>query len=410
VEPSPIEVRSCTQDDWDTVVRIDELAFGYTYEGDATLAAEMAVFEIERTQLGTLDGEPAGITSAYTMRMTVPGGEVPVAGVTWVGVKPTLRRRGVLRALMTAQLADVHERGEPVAALFASEPGIYGRFGYGSASTQLTMTVRRGDGALVAPADDGLSATIVAAAQALQPMAQVYDSVRSYRAGMPTRDKLWWDRTIDDQPSQRSGASELRALVVEDTDGARAYALFNAKQNFSSGSGENVLEVHEALSADAAASGLLWRTLLSMDLMGSVVVRRLPSDDVLLHQLRDLRRSRPELRDGLYVRLVDLPASLLARDYRGSWTGVVEVDDALCPWNAGRWRMTLGPGDAAVERTALEPDVSLDVRELGGAYLGAASLVARAGAGLVVEHSPGAVAGLSAALRFEPAPFCPTGF
>ncbi len=408
--PSPIGVRTCTTDDWATLVRIDELAFGYTYEGDPTLAAEMAVFEVERTHLADLDGQPAGITSAYTMRMSVPGGEVPIAGVTWVGVVPTLRRRGVLRALMTAQLADVHRRGEPVAALFASEPGIYRRFGYGLASTHITMTVRRGDGSLTAPDDAHLTARILAAPEALPSLAEVYDAVRASRAGMPARDKLWWERIIDDQPSHRSGASELRALVVRDRDAASGYALFTAKANWAGGSAENVVEVREALSADAAASGLLWSTLLSMDLVGSVVVPRISVDDRLLHQLVDLRRARPELRDGLFVRVVNLPAALLARSYAGSWSGVVEVADSTCPWNAGRWRLALGPGDAAVERSDLQPDLSLDIGELGGAYLGGGALVARAQAGFVDEHTPGAVAALASALHHEPAPFCATGF
>lgn len=410
MQASDLTVRTCTEDDWPTILRIDELAFGYTYEGDPSITAEMAVFELDRTLLATVDGEPAGITSAYSMRMSVPGGELPFAGVTWVGVVPTLRRRGVLRALMAAQLAEVHARGEPLAALFASEPGIYGRFGYGSASTQVALTVRRGDGGLDAPLDAGLSATIRTAPEAVESMATVYEAVRAVRAGVPARDKLWWERCIDDEPAHRKGASELRALVVGDFGGARAYALFTAKENWASGSAENEVEVREALSADAAASGLLWRTLLSFDLVGSVSVRRLAPDDALLHQLRDLRRARPELLDALYLRLVDLPAALLARDYVGSWSGVLEVTDSGCPWNAGSWRLALGPADATVERTELEPDITLDVRELGAAYLGAGSLVARAAAGLVLEHSVGAVAGLSAAMRFEPAPFCPAGF
>jgi predicted acetyltransferase len=410
VQSSAIEVRPCTEDDWSTIVRIDELAFGYTYEGDPTLASEMAVFELARTQLATLDGEAAGITSAYTMRMSVPGGEVPFAGVTWVGVVPTLRRRGVLRSLMAAQLADVHARGEPMAALFASQPGIYGRFGYGSASKQVTLTVRRGEGELDAPVDAGLSARIVRAPDALEEMAEVHDAVRAGRPGVPVRDKLWWERCIEDQPSQRAGSSELRALVVRDGAGARAYALFAGKHGFSEGFADDSVEVRESLSADAAASGRLWGTLLSMDLVGSVSVRRLPSDDALLHQLRDLRRARAQVRDGLYVRLVDLPAALVARTYLGSWSGVVDVADVHCPWNAGRWRLVLGPAGSAVERTDARPDVALDVRELGGAYLGGASLVARAAAGFVTQLTPRAVAALSAAMRHEPAPFCPTAF
>jgi predicted acetyltransferase len=411
VPDSSLLVRTCTAADWPTVQRVDELAFGYTLDDDPSAADEAALLEMERTHLATLDGVPAGVTSAYTMRMSVPGGgELPYAGVTWVGVVPTMRRRGVLRALMSAQLADVHQRAEPIAALFASEPGIYGRFGYGSSTQQVTLTVRRGATDLDAPMDASLSARIVAAPDAADLVAQVYDEARARRAGAPVRPKHWWERCIDDPPSRRDGASELRALVVGDDGGARAYALFSTKGEWPTGSAEGVIDVREVAALDAAAAGLLWRTLLDTDLVTSVSIRRLPTDDVLLHLLRDPRRPRPEVRDGMYLRLVDLPVALLARSYVGSWSGVVDVLDTLCPWNAGRWRLTLGPGDAAAERTDDEPDVSLDVRELGGAFLGGGSLVARAAAGMVAEHTSGAVAGLSAALRYEPAPFCPFGF
>jgi predicted acetyltransferase len=133
-------------------------------------------------------------------------------------------------------------------------------------------------------------------------------------------------------------------------------------------------------------------------------------DDMLLHQLVDARRARPEVRDGLYARLVDLPAALSARSYAATWSGVVEVADQLCPWNEGRWRLDLGQNDASVQRTDDDPDIALDVAELGGAYLGGVRLAARAAAGLVTECSPGAVRGLSLAFEHELAPVCPFGF
>src|SRR5204863_2332470 len=172
-------------------------------------------------------------------------------------------------------------------------------------------------------------------------VAQVYDTVRCERPGMPARTHDWWLACVDDPPSQRSGASELRGLLVADAQRTRAYALFSAKEGWANGSAEGVVTVREALAADAAASGLLWATLLSTDLVGSFELRRLAPDDLLLHQLVDARRARPELRDGMYLRLGDLPAALSARRYATRWSGVVEVSDATCPWNAGRWRLDL---------------------------------------------------------------------
>jgi predicted acetyltransferase len=404
-------VRLCTAADWPTVRRVDEIAFSYTWDPQSSTIPEDDHLEIERTHLASVDDDPVGIASAYTMRVSTPGGgELPMAGVTWVGVLPTHRRRGVLTELMREQLLDVHRRGEPVAGLFASEPGIYGRFGYGHAVPQVHMTVRRGATALRAPDAAGLQARIVPVAEVERAVAEVYDAVRCERAGMPARPHDWWLATVDDPPSQRSGASELRALLVSDGARTRAYALYSAKEEWANGSAEGVLTVREALAADAAASGVLWSTLLSTDLIGSFELRRMAPDDVLLHQLVDPRRARPELRDGMYLRLVDLPTALSARAYATTWSGVVAVSDALCPWNEGRWRLDLGNDETSVQRTEDEADVELDVAELGATYFGGVALAARANAGFVRERTPGAVRSLSTALRHEPAPVCPFGF
>ncbi len=404
-------VRLCTAADWPLVRRVDEVAFSYTWDPESSTIPEDEHLEIERTHLASVDDEPVGITSAYTLHVAVPGGgELPMAGVTWVGVVPTHRRRGVLTALMREQLAEVHRRGEPVAGLFASEPGIYGRFGYGHAVPQVYATVRRGATELRRPDPVGLTARIVTAAESEKDVAQVYDAVRSVRAGMMARPHDWWLACVDDPPSQRSGASELRALLVADAERTRAYALYSAKEEWANGSAEGVLTVREALAVDPAAGGLLWSTLLATDLIASFEVRRMAPDDMLLHQLVDARRARPELRDGMYLRLVDLPAAMSARSYAARWSGVVEVTDAYCPWNAGRWRLDLGPDDAAVQRTDDDADVALDVAELGGAFLGGVRLAPRAAAGLAQEITPGSVRSLSLALEHDLAPACPFGF
>jgi predicted acetyltransferase len=410
--PAPF-VRLCTAADWPVVRRVDELAFSYTWDPASTTLPDEDQVEIERTHLAFVDDVPVGIASAYTLRVSTPGGgELPMAGVTWVGVLPTHRRRGVLSALMQEQLADVHRRGEPLAGLFASEPGIYGRFGYGQAVPQVFATVRRGSTELRAPDPVGLHVRIVAAgeAQVEAAVGQVYDCVRQQRPGMAARPHDWWVACVDDPPSQRAGASELRALLVGDGERTRGYALFTAKEDWENGSAEGTVTVREALAADPAAGGLLWSTLLSTDLIGSFEVRRMAPDDLLLNQLVDARRARPELRDGMYLRLVDLPAALSARSYAAPWSGVVQVSDAWCPWNAGRWRLSLGPDDASAQRTDDEPDIELDVAELGGAYLGGVGLAARMAAGFVHERTSGAVGGLSTALRHELAPVCPFGF
>jgi predicted acetyltransferase len=402
-------VRHADADSWPDIRQVDEFAFGYTWD-DATGVDERAVLELDRSLL-VYDGEtPVGLAMAHSLSLSVPTGrEVPVAGVTWVGVVPTHRRRGVLTALMKEQIADVHRRGEPVAALFASESGIYGRFGYGRVNDFYSLEVKRGHGELNGPVDPALRVRLTDPADARAAVDQVYSAVRSVRAAVPARDELWWKRCITDPPSERGQSSALRVAVVEDDASARAYAIFSSKHKWVDGSGENEIAVRESLSVDGAAATALWSMLFSVDLTAEVRVN-VATDDVLLHILTDLRRAQPRLRDGLYARLVDLPTALAARTYDRAWDGVLEITDAIAPWNAGRWQVSLGPEGATCARTDLAPDLAMDVSELGGAYFGGVSLLPRAEAGRVIERRPGAMSGLSGALVHEPGPYCTYSF
>jgi predicted acetyltransferase len=175
--------------------------------------------------------------------------------VSWVGVLPTHRRRGVLGALMDFQLGSVHDAGrEPIAVLWASEPQIYGRFGYGLASHHWSMTVPRSATALSrdTPADPELRLRLVPAGD-WKATAGVYDEVRTRRPGMLGRDDRWWARAVRDLPALRNGASALRCVVAEDGLGVRGYARYSTKQHFDENFGSGRVDVREVLAVDPAA-------------------------------------------------------------------------------------------------------------------------------------------------------------
>jgi predicted acetyltransferase len=172
--------------------------------------------------------------------------------------------------------------------------------------------------------------------------------------------------------------------------------------------------VRELHGTDPAASAALWADLLSRDLLSKVIAVQRPVDDPLLHQLADTRRARTTLADCLWLRLVDLPAALRRRRYACPIDLVIEVTDDLLPANAGRWRLAAGgladQGVPRCERSTADADVTLDVSALGAAYLGGTRLGGLARAGLIVEHRPGAVAALSTAMSWDPAPWTPSNF
>jgi predicted acetyltransferase len=121
------QIRPVTEHELPAFSYVDEQAFNGRPDNERQRANWLARLELDRT-LGAFDGTTlAGITGVYSFRMRVPGAMAAVAGVSMVAVLPSHRRRGALTGLMRRQLADIADRGEAVAALFASETPIYGR-------------------------------------------------------------------------------------------------------------------------------------------------------------------------------------------------------------------------------------------------------------------------------------------
>jgi predicted acetyltransferase len=421
----PYPIRPVSADEFDGFHAVDMHAFHGSPLTGEDRELTLARLEFDRT-LAAFDGEaPAGIAGAYSFQLTVPGAvTLPAAGVTWVAVLPSHRRRGVLTSLMRRQLADIRERGEPVAVLWASEATIYSRYGYGRAMWHADLTLYRGEGAMArqVPIDGSLRLRIVDPAAVMSELAKVYEAVLPSRPGFIARNEAWWRSAVFDPADDRQGASPLHCLLAEDDGGPRGYALYSGVNSWDAETSlpDGVVTVRELVCADPAASASLWADLLGRDLTTEFRVRRRPVDDPLLYQLADPRRARPRLKDALWARIIDVPGALAGRRYSAPVDTVIEVRDDPMPSNAGRWRLTTadraaedgsGLEASCVPAAASAPtDVALDITELGAAYLGGTRLGALAGAGLVAERRAGAVRRLSAAMSWDPSPWCPVSF
>lgn len=417
----PYPIRPIADSELTAFRAVDEHAFlgGPDREGDMALLRRL--FETDRS-LAAFDpalpasAGPVGVTGVYSFGMCVPGAIVPTAGVSYVAVLPTYRRRGILRSLMRRQLTDIAAGDEPIAALWASETPLYGRYGYGRASTHAAFKFRRAEGDLAptAPADPSLRLRLTEPAAAVTELAKVHDTVLAAQPGFFTRNDAWWDRLVKDPEEDRNGFSPLRCVLAEDDSGPRGYSLYRTQGRWEEDTfiPDGLLVVVELMAADPAAGAALWRDQLSRDLVTQVIARLRPAADPVLFQLLDPRRARPQLTDGLWVRIIDLPRALCARAYSRELDVVLEVSDELLPGNRGRWRLrTAGPaGSTSCEPAAGPADIALDVRELGAAYLGGTRIGTLAAAGLVTELRPGALAPLSAAMSWDPAPWCPRIF
>jgi predicted acetyltransferase len=390
-------------------------AFVSPYNAEDLVELDRLVREPDR-MLGAFDGDRhVGSAFAYSFEMTVPGGTVPTAGVSGVAVLPSHRRRGILSALMRRQLADIAAGDEPVAALFASEAPIYGRFGYGMAAAEYDFRISRSDarGLLADEGSSKLTLSLARPREAIEQMQAVYDEICPSRPGMMARNEQWWQAQTADPEFARNGRTPLACVIASDDSGARGYALYSGKGGWDEdGIPDGKIFVRELFGIDAAAIAAIWADLLSRDLTGEVTARMRATDDPLPYLLGDSRRVRTKIGDGLWVRLVDVPAALRRRRYASDAELVIEVTDSLLAANQGRWRLRTGgrSGDAACEQTADEPDLALPVSVLGAAYLGGSRLGVLAGIGRITEFRPGAVSELSAAMWWDPAPWSPMMF
>ena len=364
-------------------------------------------FELARMHAAREDGSIVGGAGAFTFDMSVPGASAPCAGVTIVGVYPTHRRRGALRAMMRAQLDDARERGESIAALWASEETIYGRFGYGLASFAGEITVPREYGGFTMPFERAGRLRLVDGEEARALFPSVWERMRAERPGMFARTPNWWElRVVLDPPDRREGAGPKRFVVLELDGETAGYAVYRHQPGWDDGIATGKLLVSEALAVTPEATRELWRYLLDIDWVATIHAELLPPDHPLFLLLATPRRARYRMGDGIWVRLVDVGAALSARSYAGDGAVVFEIRDAFCPWNEGRWRLEGGEA----RRTSDDPGLRLDADALGSAYLGGVTFAQLRRALRLEELTSDAVERADALFRTAAQPWCPEIF
>jgi predicted acetyltransferase len=414
-----LALRTLTEDDLDQVIDLIDLVFS-----DPPSSSEVRAFERDVQELaggrgvGVFDTtaspeELAGMGSLGRMRITVPGGgTLPLAAVLFVGVSPVYRRRGVMTTVMRHHLHTLHEAGaEPLAGLTASESVIYGRFGFGIAAFSSRFTIPRERSALrpVAGVDD-VTLRLVPTAGSIEACEAVYARYASRRAGALARPEHWARLYAADPEQWREGRSILRTVLAERGGEVAGFARYHAKNETSpAGLPAGFTDVGEVYGDDAAVLAALVRYLTSIDLIATTKIWRQPADSPIGLLLADFRAADLRVRDSLHLRLVDVDRALAGRTYSAPVNVVLEVADAFCPWNAGRWQLTGDEKTARCVRTDAPADLALDVRDLAAAYLGGSTLAALAQASLVTELRPGALTDASRAFATDLAPHLPWG-
>src|SRR6516225_11929964 len=285
---------------------------------DENLAERLTgVLPAQRVYAAWEGGRAVGGLGAFPFQLTVPGGRVPAAGVTIAGVLPTHRRRGLLRAMMRALLDACHARGEPVAYLWATEDTIYGRFGFGLASLTAEIELAGERSAFHTSLATSGRVRLIPPATAEELVAPIYERVAVETPGMFARSSTWWQaRTLDDPEWRRGPNGDLLCAVLEDGGRPRAYALYRMNSAFERGLQSGSVAVVEAVGDSPEATRAIWRSLLDIDWMARVKAGLLPLDHPLLLLLAEPRRLGFSLRDGVWVRLLNIKTALSARSYQ----------------------------------------------------------------------------------------------
>lgn len=383
--------------------------------GEHLVEEDVAVFEkadAPDRRLAARDGDRVvGTAGVIPFRLTVPGGELDCAGVTAVGVHPTHRRRGLLRQMMRLQLDDIHERGEVLAALWASEEVIYQRFGYGLAALRGLFKVSRAATTFRQPPDPIGSLRIVDRDEARRLLPDVYERYRPTHPGCYSISRELWEAEVFHDPERwRHGASASFYVVHETDDASDGFARYRVKGDWDDRGPNSTLQVGEVVATTPAAHVELWQFLFGIDLIRTIDAWNVPADDPLFLRLVEPRKLGFGLSDTLWLRIVDVEGALAGRRYAADGRIVLELTDEFCPWNAGRWLLEVEDGRASIERTTAGAEIALDTTDLAAAYLGAFTVGALLRAGRGAELGPGAAARAEAMLRPERAPWSPLVF
>jgi predicted acetyltransferase len=409
----PIEIRTIDPAEtarWLACLRTGFLA---TWPVEPIAGDVLTLWDYDRVWAATEGDAIIGTTRTWATQLTVPGGAaLPGSAIAAVSVLPTRRRRGVLRRLMTTELAAARERDEAVAVLWASHAAIYGRFGFGPATRAATWTVQAGPAAVPGAARPEALVAMEPSTEARDIIRGVFEAWRARQPGEIRRREFTWDDALGLRPALRGHDPWAGTLAVHRDldDRPDGFVRYHLEEHWEQRRAAGVLHVDELHALTDEAYRDLWRLVCGMEWAASVRAETRPPHERLPWLMADGRAAQPEgIADGLWLAILDLPRTLAARSYAGSGRLVLGVHDGP---GAPQERVLLdaSPDGATCRATAEAPDVVVDRGLLGAAYLGAAPLIDIAVAGGADEHRPGALALLDGLLRTPDPPWCSTFF
>ena len=395
-----LEMRTVTTDEFVQWLRVESRAYGNRLDDDPELLRPH--FDLDRSIAVFDQANIVGGAHSHKLEMSIPGASAVVAGVANIAVQPTHRRRGIMTRMMHYQINNIHERGEPLAALFATESIIYGRFGYGVGSVHERWMIDRQYNEYARPYESPGRVVFVDPVDITKELPEVFRRSTMDRPGVFQRAPHQWKRDSQAPEHTQGGQGGLFYAAYEDGGKVDGYVTYRTTGT--------TLVVNELMAATNEANAALWRFCFDLDLYNSTEAIKRPVDDPLPWMLANPRRLQRSTRDGLWVRLIDVSAALKLRRYVQSDRLVLEVRDGVCPWNEGRFELEGSSEGATCRASSSSPDLVLSVSDLASVYLGTVSFSTLSHAGLVDERTPGALLRADRMFAVRHKPWTPHSF
>ena len=392
-------IRNILPEDYKMFRTASSLGFGLNWDAEKL---EPPMPDLDRAIAAYDDSNIVGTAHAFTTKMNIPGGILNCAAVDYVAVLPTHRRRGTLTKLMKEQLADIYERGETIAALHTSESLIYGRFGYGIGTYDENWEIDTRHSDYKRSIDYDGSFEFENPSLVKESMPSIYETSMRNRPGsiLPTSDR--WERMAVDTKVSNGNLQQYFHVKYLSLGKHKGYVRYSIAKD--------VVTVVELMASNLQAHAALWRFCFDIDLIWKVKASRRPTDDPLLFMLTDPRRLTRNVKDSLWIRLIDVQKALESRSYNVTGTLVFKINDAFCSWNDEVFELEIQSGGVHCSVSKKSPDLVVDVSDFASTYLGTIGFSKLKNSGRLEEHTQGSVKLADQMFNSELSPWCPYSF
>ena len=392
-------IRNILPEDYKMFRTASSLGFGLNWDAEKL---EPPMPDLDRAIAAYHDSNIVGTAHAFATKMNIPGGILNCAAVDYVAVLPTHRRRGILTKLMKEQLTDIYERGETIAALHPSESLIYGRFGYGIGTYDENWEIDTRHSVYKTPIDYDGSFEFEKPSLVNESIPSLYETSMRNRPGsiLPTSDH--WERIAGDTKVSNGNLQQYFHVKYLSLGKHKGYVRYSIDKD--------VVIVVDLMASSLQAHAALWRFCFDIDLIWKVKASRRPTDDPLLFMLTDPRRLTRNVKDSLWIRLIDVQKALESRSYNVTGTLVFKINDAFCSWNDEVFELEIQSGGVHCSVSKKSPDLVVDVSDFASTYLGTIGFSKLKNSGRLEEHTQGSVNLADQMFNSELSPWCPYSF